>query len=182
MFSHSAIIVRRKSSEIFAALYVGVFVMHVGFSYVGLMFLLLLFAPNLLWTKNQPRDYEKYVVRENKILVLLERIGEVAVTCLAVLFSDFNVRSWSLWSVWLLLACALMALYEVFWLQYFRSEKTMRDFYSSLLGIPVAGATLPVCAFFCLGMYGRNPLLLTADVILGIGHIGIHWMHRCKIP
>jgi hypothetical protein len=71
--------------------------------------------------------------------------------------------------------------YEVFWTRYFRSEKTMKDFYSSILGIPVAGATLPVLAFLLLAIYGKNIILGIAVVILGIGHIGIHLMHRREI-
>ena len=57
----------------------------------------------------------------------------------------------------------------------------MQDFYSSLLGVPVAGATLPVLAFLSLGIYGKNVLLIIATFILGIGHIGIHWMHKKEI-
>lgn len=52
-----------------------------------------------------------------------------------------------------------MVLYEIYWIRYFRSEKTMRDFYSSLLGVPVAGATLPVAAFMLLAIYGKNVVL-----------------------
>ena len=33
--------------------------MNFGFSYVGLIFLILFMAPNLLWTKNKPGDDEK---------------------------------------------------------------------------------------------------------------------------
>ena len=51
--------------------------MHFGFSYIGLMFLIMLIVPNLFWTKNQPKDYEKYVHNESKILLLFERVGEV---------------------------------------------------------------------------------------------------------
>ena len=40
--------------------------MNFGFSYVGLIFLIMLMLPNIAWTKNQPKDYEKYVVNENK--------------------------------------------------------------------------------------------------------------------
>jgi hypothetical protein len=71
--------------------------------------------------------------------------------------------------------------YEVFWTRYFRSEKTMKEFYSSILAIPVAGATLPVLAFLLLAIYGKNIILGIAVVILGIGHIGIHLMHRREI-
>lgn len=152
--------------------------MNLGFSYIGLLFLCMLMIPNMLWTKNQPKDYEKYVVNENKILLLFERCGEVLVTCIALIVADFNIGSVSVWFLWLAAAFLFMILYEIYWVRYFRSEKTMEDFYSSLLGVPVAGATLPVIAFFLLGIYGKNPLMMIAVVILGIGHIGIHLNHK----
>ena len=150
--------------------------MNFGFSYVGLIFLIMLMLPNIAWTKNQPKDYEKYVVNENKVLLALERIGEVLVSCAALIFSDFNFRPWSSRSWWLVLSFALMVLYEIYWIRYFRSKKTMEDFYSSILGIPVAGATLPVLAFLSLAVY-----VGVAVLILGIGHIGIHLIHKKEI-
>lgn len=155
--------------------------MHFGFSYIGLIFLLMLFLPNFFWTRNKPKDYDKYEKNENKILLTLERVGEVAVTCLLLIFSDFNVQGMEVWLLWLVGAFLLMILYEVFWIRYFKSEKTMRDFYSSILGIPVAGASLPVIAVLLLSAYGKNPFLFAAGVILGIGHIGIHLGHRKEI-
>lgn len=50
-----------------------------------------------------------------------------------------------------------------------------------MFGIPVAGATLPVIAFFLLGVYGKVVWMLIATLILGIGHIGIHLQHRKNI-
>ena len=152
--------------------------MHFGFSYVGLIFLLLLMVPNMIWSKNQPKDYRKYVVNENKVLLALERSGEVLVSCVVLIFKDFNINQWSIWVWWLIAAFAMMVLYEVHWIRYFRSEKTMKNFYSSILGIPVAGATLPVLAFMFLAVYGKNVILGVAVIILGIGHIGIHLMHK----
>ena len=154
--------------------------MHFGFSYVGLVFLIMLFVPNIIWSKNQPKDYEEYAAKENKVLLTLERIGEVLVSTLCLIFSDFNIRI-SAWSAVLALAFALMILYEVYWVRYFKSEKTMADMYSSILGIPVAGATLPVLAFFLLAVYGKNIPMMIAAVILGIGHIGIHLQHKKQI-
>lgn len=155
--------------------------MHFGFSYVGLIYLVMLMLPNIIWTRNQPKDYEKYVVNENKILLTFERIGEVLVSCVVLVFSDFNFKPWSGWSWWLIVSFAFMILYEIYWIRYFKSEKTMHNFYSSLLGIPVAGATLPVIAFFLLSVYGKNIVLGIAVVILGIGHVGIHLMHKKEI-
>lgn len=155
--------------------------MHFGFSWVGLIFLLMLFTPNLVWTRHQPEGYAEYAKRENKVLLVLERIGEVAVTCLVLIFRDFNPQGWSFWLLWLLAALICMVLYELFWIRYFNSRKTMEDFYRSFLGIPVAGATLPVAATLLIAVYGKNPLLFTVGVILGIGHIGIHLAHRKEI-
>lgn len=152
--------------------------MHFGFSYVGLIYLVMLMVPNLIWTKNKPLGYENYVGNENKVLGLLERVGEVLVTCFALIFSDLNLRAWTGWSCWLVVSFVLMILYEIYWIRYFLSPKTMKDYYRDLLGIPVAGATLPVVAFFLLGIYGRNVFLIVAVVILGIGHIGIHLNHK----
>lgn len=152
---------------------------HLGFSYVGLVFMVMLLIPNLIWTKKQPQGYS--AANENKLFVVLERVGEVLTTCCVLIFSDFNLQGMSKWSLWLAAAFVLMVMYEVWWVRYFKSERKLADFYSSFLGVPVAGATLPVIAFFLLGIYGKVIWMLIACVILGIGHIGIHLQHRNEI-
>ena len=152
--------------------------MNFGFSYIGLIFLLMLMIPNMIWSKNKPRNYDLFVKNENKILLIFERTGEVLVTCLSLIFTDFNINKISSRSIILLIAFLLMLLYEIYWIKYFKSKKTMKDFYSSFLGFPVAGATLPVLAFLLLGIYGKNIPLVIAVIILGIGHIGIHLNHK----
>lgn len=154
---------------------------HFGFSYVGLIFLLMLMIPNIIWSKNKPKDYDKYVGNENKVLLVFERIGEITVTAISLIFSDFNINEISYWLCILAAAFILMILYEIYWIRYFKSEKTMKDMYCSLLGIPVAGATLPVIAFFLLGIYGKKIFLIISVIILGIGHIGIHLNHKKEI-
>ena len=155
--------------------------MHLGFSYVGLIYLIMLFIPNIKWAKNKPKDYDQYVKNESKILLAFERTGEILSSAIVLVFSDFNLRRWTLWSLWLIASFLLMILYELYWHRYFKSEKTMRDQYSSFCGFPVAGASLPVIAFFFLGIYGVNVWLIIAAVILGIGHIGIHLAHAKEV-
>lgn len=155
--------------------------MNFGFSYIGLIFIVMLMVPNIIWGKHKPKDYDKYVKNENKILLMLERVGEIGNTCLALIFSDFNINTISNWSIVLLSAFLIMVLYEIYWIRYFRSNKTMKDMYSSILGIPVAGATLPVCAFLLLGVYGKNIPLIISSIVLGIGHIGIHLNHKKEV-
>lgn len=149
---------------------------HFGFSYVGFVFMLMLIVPNLIWTKYQSKEYD--FKDENKVLLVFERVGQVGVTGAALVFSDFNIHGWSVWSFWLIAAFVLMILYECWWIRYFKSNRTWKDFYSNFYGIPVAGATLPVVAFFFLGIYGRVIWLIVSVIIFGIGHIGIHLQHR----
>lgn len=152
---------------------------HFGFSYVGLIFLLMLFIPNILWAGRKPRGYSPE--EESRLLAAFERAGEVLTTTCALIFDDFNIHGLSAWLWWLAAAFVLMVIYELWWVRYFRSERELKDFYSSFLGIPLAGATLPVAAFFLLGIYGRVIWMLISAAILGIGHIGIHLQHSREL-
>jgi len=153
---------------------------HWGFSYIGFIFLCMLFIPNLIWAKHRPEGYSGQ--NENKTLLAFEKIGQVCVTCTALIFSDTNPHGWSLWNIWLAAAVLLMILYECWWVRYFKGTKTLKSFYSSFWGVPVAGASLPVAAFFFLGVYGKVVWLIISVSILGIGHIGIHLQHLKELP
>lgn len=150
--------------------------MNFGFSFVGLIFLIMLFAPNIIWTKNKPKDYEKFVVNENGILSIFEGIGQVLVVCFSIILIPDTI----IWQV-VVIAFILMILYEIYWIRYFKSSKTMKDMYINFIKIPVAGATLPVLAFLLLGISQNNPLLIISTIILGIGHIGIHLNHQKEV-
>ena len=138
---------------------------HFGFSYVGILYLLMLFVPNILWTKYLPEGYEDSAKKENKVLLTFERIGEVLTCVIVLVFYDFNPRK-TIWVTWLVISFVFMILYEIYWIRYFKSEHTMMDMYSSLFGIPVAGATLPIISFVFLGIYGSNVFLLVSVIIL----------------
>lgn len=160
-----------------------------GFCATGFLFLLMLFVPNIIWArKAKPDGYDESARKENKLLLILERVGEVLVSTSLVIFTAINPKvmflegfhfEWKL-IIWMT-AFVLMVLYECYWIKYFRSSKTLKDFYMSFAGFPVAGATLPVIACLLLGIYSGNVIVIGAAVILGIGHIGIHVMHRKEI-
>ena len=147
-----------------------------GFSYVGLIYLCMLLVPNILWTKHRPEGYTED--GENKILVVFEKTGQVLVTGTALIFCDFNLSFGSWWSLWLAVSFALMLLYEACWLRYFK-KPCLERMYGSFLKVPVPLASLPVTAFFLLGVYGKVIWMVLAAVVLGIGHVGIHVSH-CK--
>lgn len=154
--------------------------MNFEFSLIGLVFLVMLFAPNIIWAKNKPKDYDKYVKNENRLLSILESLGQVLVVCFSLFVIDFDIVD-SSWQIMLILAFLFMIMYELYWVRYFKSSKTMADMYSGFLGIPVAGATLPVIAFFLLGIYQKNIFLMLSTLILGVGHIGIHLAHEKEL-
>ncbi len=154
---------------------------HLGFSYVGVIYLAMLFIPNIFWAKKQPAGYSELVSEENRILLVFERAGQVCVTCCALVFRDFNIAPFSRWSLWLILSFVLMVLYEIYWIRYFTKGNTLSNFYGSFLGIPVPGASLPVIAFLLLGIYGKVIWMIISVIILGIGHIGIHLQYLKKI-
>ena len=152
---------------------------HFGFSYIGLIYMIMLEVPNIVWARHKPAGYDPQ--GENRILLVFERAGQVLCTVTILFFRDTNPHGWEPWITWLFVSMALMILYEFYWLRYFMNGKSLHDFYRPFLGIPMPGATLPVAAFLLLGVYGQLIWLILSAVILGIGHIGIHIQHWRKI-
>ena len=148
---------------------------HLGFSYVGPVFLLMLFIPNIAWSRNLPKNY--HPIRECKTLLWFERIGQACCVGSLLIFKDYNLVAFSGWGLWLIASFFLMILYEMSWVRYFMNEHTQENLYRSFYGIPLPGASLPVMAFLLLGIYGKVIWLIASAVILGIGHIGIHLQH-----
>lgn len=131
----------------------------------------------------------RYQKNENKVLLMFERAGEILVTCALLIFPAvnpyFRILPEGIFFDWKIILCAtslvLMILYECYWIRYFRSQRVLRDQYSSFAGFPLAGATLPVMAAFLLGLYSMNLILMGSAIILGVGHIGIHLMHSKEV-
>ncbi|WP_251553593.1 hypothetical protein [Neobacillus muris] len=70
-----------------------------------------------------------------------------------------------------------MMMYEMNWIRYFKGEHTLKSFYGSFFGFPVASASLPIMAFLLLSIYGKVIWLSLSVLLLGVGHIGIHLQH-----
>ena len=154
--------------------------MQFGFSIVGVVFLAMLFIPNIIWGRSLPPGYAEISKHENRTLLMLERIGEVATSCAAVIFVcplGFSLP----WLAWLIIAFALMLLYELAWVRYFRGGRVLTDMYTPLGPIPIPLASLPVAAFVLLGIWCQSPVTIAAAVVLGIGHIGIHLGHAHEL-
>ena len=44
-----------------------------------------------------------------------------------------------------------------------------------------SSAVLIITALLLIAVYGKNPFLFAAGVVLGIGHIGIHLAHKKEV-
>lgn len=135
--------------------------------------MIMLFVPNIIWSRN-PHENEMFLHDENRILLILERAGQVLVT----IFSLFCGASLSFNPVFLV-AFLFLIIYELYWIRYFRNPDC--DMYASFLMIPLPVATLPVLAFVLLGVYSDNIFLIISTVILAIGHISIHMNHKNEL-
>lgn len=160
-----------------------------GFSYIGLIFLILLFIPNTIFFKTISEEIKKTMEDENKKFGLLEKIGQAFVSASLLLFASNNPKvfykpgSYIIFPdrfQWFVMAAIFMILYECYWLRYFFSKRSVTDFYYNFAGVPYAGATLPCLAAFCLGIYTGNGIIIFSAVILSIGHIGIHYTNAHK--
>ena len=102
----------------FSSLHLKIFLINMNFEFslIGLLFLIMLFVPNILWTRFQPNGYDEFSQNENRVLLALDRIGQVTV----VLFSLFCGAKFS-FSLLLAIAFILMLLYEAYWIKYFKS-------------------------------------------------------------
>ena len=119
--------------------------------------------PNIIWAMSKQKESE--TANENKILSVFERIGQILCVAALLFFNDYDPKEFSGWTVLLFLSFACMILYEIFWIRYFKSSRTQYDFYRSLIGIPLPGATLPVIAFLLLGIYGKVIWLVISAII-----------------
>jgi hypothetical protein len=154
--------------------------MSLGISPVGILFLAALFVPNIAWARALPEGYEELSRAESRVLLALERIGQALTTVAAIVFVPINGFEWPMLA-WLLAALALMVLYEIAWARYFTHGRDLGYMYASLGPIPVPIATLPVVAFVLIGIWCGSPVLVLSTIILGIGHIGIHFQHAREL-
>lgn len=155
------------------------FALRFGFSWLGAVYLALLFIPNGIFASSPPAEFSALSAGEPTVLVSLERTGQ-ALACIFVVCTAKLQPGRS--HVWLLyLAGILMGVYELWWIWYFHGPRTLESFYAPLLFIPVPGAVLPVAALLLLGIYAQSFWLLLSGLILGIGHIGIHVQHAVSL-
>lgn len=154
--------------------------MDFGFSYIGCIFLLMLYVPNVISIKRLSDGWRQLQEKEDRILHLLERVGEVGLTMLLPVTKNLNVKL-NLWLIWLAAAFAVMVLYEIWWYRYFKSRRRAEDLLSGMFSVPVAGASLPAIALALLAIYGKSLHVMLFVIPFAVGHIKIFLQHKKEL-
>ncbi|HXX69101.1 MAG TPA: hypothetical protein VEK07_18080 [Polyangiaceae bacterium] len=145
----------------------------VAFSPLGAAYLGVPFIPNVLWARLRSREADSATPNENQLLLTLERVGQVATT-IAVLFTPASDSPGTARLACLVASLLATFLYELSWLRYFRTDRSVASFYRSLGPVPLPLALLPVLSILLLALYEVHVVLRGAVVVLGVGHVGIH--------
>lgn len=139
-----------------------------GFSKLGFMIAVAVFAPNLLMIIFPPRNMPAEIKDAGVLFTVFERIGQIAcLTLLVISKSHFESRSIS---IWIILAMLCMATYYSLWIRYValgREFSLLFKFYT----IPIPMAVLPVLMFGFIAVWGKSIPLGAAAVLFSIGHI-----------
>jgi hypothetical protein len=151
-----------------------------SFSWLGTAYLAMLFVPNLLWARLRNERADTASPKENSLLIALERVGQAGTTIAALVAPESESPRTGRFTC-LAASFLAMILYELSWLRYFRSDRTAASLYRSLGPVPLPLAVLPVLGFLLLAVFEVHLPLLGAVVVLGIGHVGIHWNHARRL-
>lgn len=144
---------------------------YLGFLYIGLILL-----PNIIYAVLKPNIHT-----ENKLLNIFEKAGAILIIISLLISDDFNINYRSNYTLLLILSFILMLMYECFWIRYFFKGRKLVYLYGSFLGIPLAGAVLPIASFFILGIYSKNIWLIVSDMIFAVPHIKISIINKREL-
>jgi len=134
----------------------------------GLIILIFLFLPNIIYFKKNKSVENRY---KNKVVDIIEqtgRYGSMFFMVFNVGLLEFGFRSKVAFVAWLLSSIILLLLYWGIWVLYFKSY---RPLFSMLLAI------IPCVIFISNGYFHGHWLLIICGIIFGISHIYITYQN-----
>jgi hypothetical protein len=114
-----------------------------------------------------------------QIMTVVERIGQVGSWTIPF-FYRLTLAS-VIDAVALAIMIGALALYYAGWIRYLVLGRAEELLYSSLLGIPLPMAVMPVIYFLSASVLLGSIWLMLAAVMLGAGHISVTWHHSRSI-
>lgn len=144
-----------------------------GFSSIGTLIALSIFAPNLLMIIYPPKGLPASRKKERMIYTLLERIGQVGCIGILVISQDsFQRVRFSLWVVPIALS---IAAYYCLWIRYVVKGQEYKLLWEPVGYLPIPMAVLPVCAFGFAAVWCNSIWLGVAVICFAVGHFANSW-------
>lgn len=150
-----------------------------GFSVIGFILALCIFAPNLIMIALPPHNVPADLVDAGIMFTILERIGQISCLALLVLSkSSFQNRGIN---TWFIVQVICIALYIALWGRYAVTGRNFAALFS-FGAIPIPMAILPVLAFGFAAVWGKSVWLGIADILFAVGHIAnsLHTYNQIK--
>ena len=136
-----------------------------GFSPLGLVLSIALFAPSLLLMRFPPHPAPTGAGAPRRV-VALERVGQVLCVTVPVITVGGDVRWW-----WALPVSLLVIGYWALWIRFVAGGCRLDLLFGPVWGVPVPMAVLPVAAFLAGSACLANPWMAVAALVLAAGHI-----------
>lgn len=133
--------------------------------------LLVVFFPPTIKLADEPQPNDTRL----QILTVIERIGQVG--CWVIPFFYQLTLASVIDAVSLAIMIGALALYYTGWIRYLVLGRAEELLYSSLLGIPIPMAVMPVIYFLSASVLLGSIWLMLAAVMLGVGHISVTLLH-----
>lgn len=144
-----------------------------GFSLIGTLIAISVFAPNFLMIMFPPKNVPDHLKSEEMIYTILERIGQVGCIGILVISKD-NFQNLK-FSIWVVLIVLSIAAYYCLWIRYVVMGRKYILLWEPLMGIPIPMAVFPVCTFGFAAIWGNSIWLGIAVVCFSIGHFVNSW-------
>lgn len=143
--------------------------MPIKFFPVNLLIVGLILFPNILSAIFQPVNIPTNLDRPAwwAVVIVFEWIGRLGILILPLFW---EIRFDKSKIIFLVLFGMMIALYYTCWIRFFLHGREFRLLFEPILGIPIPMAISPILAVLFLGVAQNSSLVLTAAVIMALGH------------
>lgn len=144
-----------------------------GVHYKGILVVLLLLLPNILFCIFPPQNTIKNTSSVPVFFTIIEQIGRIACFIVPIVFGKKIAEQKNSYLVILMVVCLLI--YYICWILYFANGREYYDLFKPLGFIPIPMAIFPLMYLLLLGIWVKSPIFITPAILFSIGHIVVSW-------
>ncbi|HMK95450.1 MAG TPA: hypothetical protein VK536_08650 [Candidatus Limnocylindrales bacterium] len=139
--------------------------------YLGWLLSVLILVPNLVYFRYSPTSVPAMGAKPKKLMVLLERVGQVGVFAVPLVYQTFLETVTE--KLCLLIMTVFLAVYYVCWIRYFHHGRRFGLLYEPLFALPFPLVVCPIIYFMAASVFLGSLPLLIFTLVLAVGHTDI---------